>query len=203
MKPRAWWAPRRASWWIGVLFAVGSACFAVAPFPGFVELVGSAVDGLVFFVGSIFFTSAATLQFLEAGPSEPRRLDWWSSAVQLLGTVFFNISTFRALQSGLDTTEYNRLVWRPDALGSICFLVSGYLAYFEVCGRVLCRPRRSLEWWIAGVNLAGCVFFGISAVAGHIVPSTGSALDLAAANATTVLGAICFFAGAILLLRAE
>jgi len=64
MKPRAWWAPRRATWWIGVLFAVGSACFAVAPFPGFGELVGSAVDGLVFFVGSIFFTSAATLQFL-------------------------------------------------------------------------------------------------------------------------------------------
>ena len=153
MKPRAWWAPRRATWWIGVLFAVGSACFAVAPFPGFVELVGSAVDGLVFFVGSIFFTSAATLQFLEAGPSEPRRLDWWSSAVQLLGTVFFNISTFRALQSGLDTTEYNRLVWRPDALGSICFLVSGYLAYFEVCGRVLCRPGATLGLPELGLGL--------------------------------------------------
>jgi hypothetical protein len=38
-----------------------------------------------------------------------------------------------ALQSGLDTTECDRLVWRPDALGSICFLVSGYLAYLEVC----------------------------------------------------------------------
>jgi hypothetical protein len=118
----------------------------------------------------------------------------------VLGTLFFNVSTFRALQSGLDTTEYNRLVWRPDALGSICFLVSGYLAYLEVCGRPFCRPRRSLAWWIAAVNLAGCVFFGISAVAGHIVPSTGSAVDLAAANTTTVLGALCFFAGAVLLL---
>ena len=55
-----WWAPRRASWWIGV-FAIGSTCFFVGPFPGFVELVGSAADGLVFFVGSIFFTSAAAL----------------------------------------------------------------------------------------------------------------------------------------------
>jgi hypothetical protein len=61
-----WWAPRRASWWIGVLFAVGSACFFVGPFPGFVELVGSTADGLVFFVGSLFFTSAAVLQYLEA-----------------------------------------------------------------------------------------------------------------------------------------
>jgi hypothetical protein len=199
-EPGAWWAPRRVSWWVGVLFAVGSACFVVAPFPGFVELVGSAVDGLVFFVGSIFFTSAATLQLVDAGIFEPRGIVWWSCAVQVLGTLFFNASTFRALQSGLDTTEYNRLVWRPDALGSICFLVSGYLAYLEVCGRPFCRPRRSRKWWIAGVNLAGCVFFGISAVAGHLVPSTGSAVDLAAANATTVLGAVCFFAGAVLLL---
>jgi hypothetical protein len=214
--PGTWWAPGRASWWIGVLFAVGSACFVVAPFPGFVELVGSTVDGLVFFVGSLFFTSAATLQLVEAGNAdpgpagsrrrfrlltfEPGRIDWWSCAVQVLGTLFFNISTFRALQPGLDTTEYNRLVWRPDALGSICFLVSGYLAYLEVCGRPFCRPRRSLEWWIPAVNLAGCVFFGISAVAGHIVPSTGSAVDLAAANSTTVLGALCFFVAAVLLL---
>ena len=62
---RVWWAPERVSWWIGVLFAVGSSCFLIAPFPGFVELVGSGVDGMVFFVGSVFFTSAAALQCLE------------------------------------------------------------------------------------------------------------------------------------------
>ncbi|MET0833608.1 MAG: hypothetical protein ABWZ62_06485, partial [Actinomycetota bacterium] len=28
------WAPRQASWWIAILFAAGSACFLVAPFPG-------------------------------------------------------------------------------------------------------------------------------------------------------------------------
>ena len=60
------WAPRLASWWIGVLFAIGSACFFVGPFPGFINLVGSAADGVVFFVGSLFFTSAALLQYLEA-----------------------------------------------------------------------------------------------------------------------------------------
>jgi YrhK-like protein len=215
--PEVWWAPRSASWWIGVLFAVGSSCFLVGPFPGFVELVGSTVDGIVFFVGSIFFTSAATLQFAETanadrGPAaaerqalklltfEPHRIDWWSCAVQVAGTVFFNISTFHALKAGLDTTEYNRLVWAPDALGSICFLVSGYLAYLEVCGRPACRPRRVLEWWIAGVNLLGCVAFGISAIASYVVPKTGSALDLARANSFTAFGALCFLIGAALLL---
>lgn len=66
-----WWAPRRGSWWIGVLFAIGSTCFLIGPFPGFEQLVGSGADGLVFFVGSIFFTSAATLQWLETINSDP------------------------------------------------------------------------------------------------------------------------------------
>jgi hypothetical protein len=189
-----WWAPHRVGWWTGVLFAVGSACFLVAPFPGFVELVGSLVDGVVFFVGSIFFTSAALLQALQA--VDP--LDRWSSLIQFAGTIFFNVSTFHALQAGLDATEYDRLVWSPDVLGSICFLVSGFLAYAAVR-----RQRRALPWWIALVNLAGCAAFGISAIAGYVVHSTGDALDLAAANSWTSLGALCFLVGSVLLLPAS
>jgi hypothetical protein len=187
-----WWAPRRAVWWTGVLFAIGSTCFLVAPFPGFAELVGSEVDAAVFFVGSIFFTSAALLQALDA----QTRADRWSSLVQLAGTIFFNVSTYRALRTGIDANEYDRLVWTPDALGSICFLVSGVIAYVAVA-----RPPRRLLWWIGAVNLAGCVAFGISAIAGYVLPSTGSALDLAAANSWTSLGALCFLVGALLLLR--
>jgi hypothetical protein len=37
-------------------------------------------------------------------------------------------------------------------------------------------------------------------VAGYIVPATGDYLDLAAANLSTVVGALCFLAGALLLL---
>jgi hypothetical protein len=47
------------------------------------------------------------------------------------------------------------------------------------------------------VNLLGCAFFGISAVAGYVVPSTGSMLDQAAANWNTSLGAGCFLACAL------
>jgi hypothetical protein len=53
---------------------------------GWVELIGSEVDALVFFVGSLFFTSAAALQYVEGGLLRPRRLDWWSNAIQLAGT---------------------------------------------------------------------------------------------------------------------
>jgi len=75
--------------WIGLLFAGGSLCFAVGPFPGFVQLVGASADAAVFFAGSILFTTAAALQ-LRQERDRP-------SAIQLAGTLFFNISTFRAL----------------------------------------------------------------------------------------------------------
>jgi hypothetical protein len=212
-----WWAPRRASWWIGVLFAIGAGCFLIAPFPGVVQVVGSGVDGMIFFVGSIFFTSAAALQCLEtfnadqepAGGGrrrlrivafEPRRIDWWSSVLQFVGTLLFNVNTFRAMQTGLGNVSYDRLVWTPDAVGSLCFLVSGYLAFVEVCAGLTCWRRRSLEWQIVAVNLLGCVAFGIAAMASFVVPSTGSVVDLAAANVSTAFGGLCFLVGAILLL---
>jgi hypothetical protein len=197
----AWWAPRRLLWWIGVLFAIGSTCFFVGPIPGFVELVGSAVDGAVFFVGSIFFTTAAALQCLHSYRNGRRPLDWSSSLVQFAGTILFNVDTFRALQTGFDDVSYDRLVWTPDALGSACFLVSGYLAYVDVSGRAVSWRPRDPDWRIAAVNLLGCIAFGISAVASYVVPSTGDVLNLARANAFTSFGGLCFLVGALLLVR--
>jgi len=210
-----WWAPHRASWWIGVLFAIGSVCFMLGPLPGFIQLVGSAADGTVFFVGSVFFTTAALIQYLEAANAdrdlagdragrmrlftfEPHRIDWWATLIQLVGTVFFNINTFRAMQQSFDTSDVDRLVWAPEAVGSICFLISGLLAYLEVRDGGLFSAARTLEWKISTVNFAGCILFGISAVAGYVVPETGDVLALAAANVTTSLGALCFLIGSLL-----
>jgi hypothetical protein len=187
--------------WIAIGFALGSACFLIGPFPGFVQLVGSGADSAVFFAGSIFFTLAALLEVREstlrvgrwgADPS------WWSAAVQFAGTLLFNLSTFEAMQEGLSTEQVNRLVWAPDLFGSAAFLVSGALGYRVASKRR--RGRGDRERSMATVNLAGCVLFGISAIASLIVPSSGSVLDLAAANWTTGLGALCFLVGALLLL---
>jgi hypothetical protein len=192
----------RASWRVGVLFAIGSTCFFIGPFPGFIQLVGSAADGTVFFVGSVFFTAAALLQLLQL-TSGPGRTDWWSALIQLVGTVFFNVDTFRAMQDSFDTSNVDRLVWAPELVGSICFLISGLLAYLEVRDGGLFSAARTRDWRIATVNFAGCILFGISAIAGYIVPKTGDVLDLAAANVTTSLGALCFLVGAVLLISSE
>ena len=42
--------------WMALCFALGSACFLVGPFPGYVQLVGESADAVTFFVGSILFT---------------------------------------------------------------------------------------------------------------------------------------------------
>jgi hypothetical protein len=181
-----------ATRWIGAGFAIGSLCFFVGPFPGFLQLVGARADAWVFFIGSLFFTFAAGLELWHASTDGRRHdEDWWSAAIQFAGTLLFNLSTGDVLRSDLSTHQDDRLVWAPDVFGSACFLVSGALAY-----RAATDSRA-----MAAVNLAGCVLFGVAAIASYIVPATGSILDLAAANWTTAAGAACFFAGSLMLLR--
>ena len=189
-------------------FALGSTCFLVGPFPVYAQLVGDSADAITFFVGSILFTVGGALQsglaWFERRSRGGGRAAWWSAIVQSAGTLFFNVTTYQAMHVALTSSEYDRLVWRPDWRGSICFLVSGAIAY-----RASPRhgwhgwlPARGGEgWWQPAVNLLGCVFFGISAVAGYVVPSSGSVVDLAAANWNTSLGAACFLACAIDTLR--
>ena len=100
----------------------------------------------------------------------------------------------------MGTAQARHHVWRPDVFGSVCFLVASALAWFEVChGWTAWRPR-SLAWWITGVNLAGSVAFGFSAVASYVVPGTTELLSVPVTNLGTFIGALCFLAGAVLLL---
>jgi hypothetical protein len=183
--------------WTAGLFAAGSTCFLVAPLPVFAQAVGEVVDGAVFFAGSLLFTSAALLQWLPV--RAPRTRDWWSGTWQLAGTLFFNATTFRALSTPTESADYNRVVWRPDAFGSICFLVSGVLAYLVVSGSLRRRPPRTTAGRMAAVNLVGCVAFGVAAVASYVVPAGADEIDAGLANATTAAGALCFLVGALLL----
>jgi hypothetical protein len=217
-----WWAPSAVGWWIGVLFAIGSLCFTVGPFPGFVDLVGADADAITFFVGSIFFTAAAYLQYLQTlnaphglrrGSAttppdqrlrfwtwEPARIDWSASAIQLVGTVFFNVTTAAAIDSSLNATQAHRLVWVPDMAGSICFLVASGLAWFEVSHGWWSWRTGSISWRIAALNLAGSVAFGISSIASKIVPTTGDPRNIVLVNVGTVVGGACFLVGALFLL---
>src|SRR5947209_15713535 len=189
--------------WMALCFALGSACFLIGPFPGYAQLVGDTADAVTFFAGSVLFTIGGALQSWLAWRerrSPGGSAAWWAAIIQSAGTVFFNVTTYEAMHTALTSSEYDKLVWRPDWRGSICFLVSGAIAY-----RASPRHRwrgwlpvqQGAGWWQPAVNLLGCVFFGISAVAGYVVPSTGSMLDQAAANWNTSIGAACFLVCAL------
>jgi hypothetical protein len=213
-----WWRPRRRSWWMAVLFAVGSLCFVVGAVSSQWGSSSRPAIGVIFFVGSIFFTAAGYLQCVEAAgvehrfdparprhrwrPAswEPKRIDWLAALVQLIGTLLFNISTFAAMNHNLTTHQVNARVWAPDVFGSAAFLISSTLAFAEVCHRWLCLRFRSLSWWIVAVNLLGSIAFGVSAIASLTEPSTGEAVSARLANAGTSVGGLCFLAGALLLI---
>src|SRR3954452_9285750 len=179
---------------MALLFAAGSACFLIGPFPGYAQLVGAAAVGVTFFAGSLLFTAGGALQVrLAAGGP---RAGGWAGVIQSAGTLFFNVTTYQGMQTALSNADYDRLVWRPDAFGSACFLVSGVITYRASARHGWLPVRGGRGWWQPLVGLLGCVFFAISAVAGYVVPSSGSTLDLAAANFNTALGAACFLAGA-------
>lgn len=215
---RVWWRPRSRGWWMAVLFIIGAACFTVGGLAAQHATTSRPAIGVTFFVGSIFFTTAAYLQYSEAvnvdhglardrhrrrwrpASWEPKRIDWLAALVQLIGTFLFNISTFTALNTNLTTHQANHRVWAPDAFGSIAFLISSTLAFAEVCHRWVCWRRRSLSWWIVALNLLGSIAFGVSAIAALIEPSTGEPLSARLANAGTSFGGLCFLVGAVLLI---
>ena len=161
------------------LFMVGSACFALGAFQPFASAVAPNVVVVVFFVGSLFFTSAAALQYLQTTGGklwswQPADLAWAAALIQLVGTLWFNINTAAARLSGLDAQQENLRVWTPDYIGSVCFLVASLLAM-----TTLSHPpwRAGRPWRVAGLNLLGSIFFMAAAIAAYVLPDTGDLLD--------------------------
>jgi len=224
---RSWlhlWAPRRLSWWIAVLFLLGSALFVLGAYLGnwppshgvWLRHPGT-ING-IFFVGSLYFTVAAYLQFLEAvngdvadvGQPGMRRWHWFgwkphnlgyiAAAVQLAGTVLFNVNTADSMISGLSVAQTDALVWAPNIVGCVCFLVASLSAYVEYGHGRLAIAARDISWWIVTVNLIGSVLFMVSALFSFDGPEPSSAKALWLANLYTLLGAVCFLVASYLLI---
>ena len=125
-----------------------------------------------------------------------RRLErlTWAAAIQFIGTLLFNLSTFRAVFDA-DADK----VWRPDLVGFIAFLVSSVLACHAVSVRERLWDPTSRTWQVAWVNLAGSIAFGISAIGAYTAPGSDEVADAAVANLGTFIGALGFLAGALLM----
>jgi drug/metabolite transporter (DMT)-like permease len=192
---------RREAWG----FAIGSVFFAVGAVPFYADAVGEVATNLTFFIGAIFFTLAALIQLLLSGRRPPRsgtsradRADWWAAAVQFVGTLFFNLSTSAALITAVNENARVGSGWRPDAWGSICFLVASAFAVVATTDREGLWDPKARSWRCTWLNMAGSVFFGLSAIGAYVIPATADLVSQFWANAGTFLGALCFLAAALL-----
>jgi hypothetical protein len=212
------WMPGELNWWIGAVFALGSFLFALG---SVLALLPAPVPWLpanpVFFAGSIPFTAAAWLQLFQAANApdpatgakprrrillgwRPRDIGWLSCALQFAGTLLFNVNTFDGMISGLPWWRQDVAIWLPDFLGSVLFLASGQLAFAETCHAWWAWRPRSLAWWVTFTNLLGCIAFMLSAFCAYVPRMPFPAVVAILSIIFTLVGAIGFFVGSLLML---
>jgi hypothetical protein len=189
----------------GSLFAVGAALAQGGADPN--------VYCSVYLAGGVFFSAGGYATVLQAvnGPrevgedgrfmprdwhwwaSEPGRIEWMSSFALFFGTIVFAINIVDSFIEGLGPVAEDRLVWSPDIIGCLMFLISGFLAMREIGpGRLFWTRRRDLGWWIVTVNQLGSVLFMAAAIASFVRPSSGEELAVGIADWGTIAGALCF-----------
>ncbi|WP_077194476.1 hypothetical protein [Streptomyces lydicus] len=203
---------------VATAFTIGGALFVLG---AAVSQFGSGnplESATIYFVGGLFFNTGAYASLLQtvnaprrggdAGTLETRRWRWWSyeplqidwltTFVLFVGTLEFGINLLDSFLQGLTVQQTNRLIWAPDVIGCLLFLVSGHLALVEVShGPLRLRPRE-LGWWIAAVSQLGSALFMVSAIADFANPRTGTQVNVAVTNWGTLTGAACFVAGGVL-----
>lgn len=186
-------------------FMIGSFLFALGAAPGVSEGLGTVGANISFFVGSWFFTAGAFMQLLLSGPyrgQRPGRIGiraiWLSAAVQLLGTLLFNVSTGSALHDQVGSAERD-YVWVPNAEGSVAFLISACLVLIPLLRDGQYWAPRSPGWVSSWLNLLGSAAFGVSAVGANILED-GDLLNSSLATTATFVGALFFFATSAVML---
>jgi hypothetical protein len=196
------------NWVAATAFVIGGSLFCVGALLAQAHIGGPRLAGVVFLAGGVFFTTGGCTSVLLVANSrggrwrwwsfELGRVDWASAFVLFVGTLYFGISLLAALIGDLTTAQEHRLVWSPEVIGCVLFLVSGHLALIQ-----LRRERRQgrgsdLGWWIAVINQVGSALFMAAAIAAFVRPTTGDELAVGLANWSTFAGAACFAAAGIM-----
>ncbi len=203
-------------------FLVGGSLFAIGAVLAQADIGGPRLAAVVYMVGGVFFSTGGYSSVLLAinaphrrrdgswarGPwrwwrPEPSNFDYLAAVTLFVGTLVFGINLIDSLLGDLTPTQLDRLVWNPDIIGCLLFLISGHLALVDICGSWWPRTsgktfrEENLGWWIVAVNQLGSVLFMVSAVASY-VRADGDMIAVGIANWGTLTGALCFaIAGAM------
>ena len=167
----------------GSLFALGAALAQSG--------VNPTACASIYLVGGVFFSTGGYASVLQVR-DEPR-LQRLSALALFAGTLVFAINLVDSFIEELTPAAFDRLVWSPDMIGCVLFLISGHLAMAGISGRFWAIwRRRDLGWWIIAINQLGSILFMVSAVASFVRPSSGDMVATGIANWGTLTGALCF-----------
>jgi hypothetical protein len=189
-------------------FVIGGSLFCLGALLAQADVGGPRLAAAVFVVGGVFFTTGGYSSVLlvanrDGGrwrwwSTEPGNLEWGSAVALFVGTLYFGASLLAALIGDLTTAQEHRLVWSPEIVGCVLFLLSGHLALVQLRRERRQGRRADLGWWIAVVNQAGSVLFMAAAIAAFVRPTTGDELAVGVANWSTFAGAACFAAAGVM-----
>jgi hypothetical protein len=197
-------------------FLVGGSLFAIGAAISQAHVGGPRLAAVVYMVGGVFFSTGGYASVLLAINAPHRRRDgrwasapwrWWAreptnfdylaAVVLFAGTLVFAINLIDSLLGEMTPTQVDRLVWNPDIIGCLLFLISGHLAMVDIAGSWWRLRAEGLGWWIVSINQLGSVLFMVAAVA-SFVRADGDMIAVGIANWGTLTGALCFaFAGAL------
>ncbi|HVX34147.1 MAG TPA: hypothetical protein VHA80_13500 [Solirubrobacterales bacterium] len=197
-------------------FLVGGSLFAIGALLAQGDVGGPRLAAVVYLVGGVFFSTGGYASVLLAINAPHRRRDgtwarapwrWWArepanldylaAAVLFAGTLVFGINLVDSLLGDLTAAQTDRLVWSPDMIGCVLFLLAGVLAMVDISGSWWRLRGEGLGWWIVFTNQAGSILFMAAAVA-SFVRADGDMIALGIANWGTFSGALCFaLAGAM------
>lgn len=206
------------NWVSAIGFTIGGSLFAIGALIAQVGSSGNELIASIYLLGGVFFSTGAYAALVQAinapgkvGPAGalasgrwrwwdylPLQIGWLATFVLFIGTLVFGINLVDSLIQGLTPQQENRLIWAPDLIGCIFFLVSGHLSFVEICHGRPDLHHRSFGWWIVAVNQLGSVLFFIAALAAFAGPDTGEEINAAVANWGTCTGAACFAIGGVM-----
>jgi hypothetical protein len=218
------WAPDRLAWWVAVCFVLGSFHFTLGPV---FSISGWGLAGharaLWYFVGSVFFTLASYLQYLEAvnaplGPEYfakdptanpsgsrwrwvgffPKHVAFWASFPQFIGTLCFNLNCWSGLSANPSLFSAWLDQWTAGVMGSVFFLVSAWFAILEVGHSFFAFKPRDVSWWVVWTNFVGCAGFLVGSL--FALPDAGSGWMLTTDNWFNFQGGLFFLISSYLML---
>jgi hypothetical protein len=196
----------------GMSFFLGGGLFTLGAVLSQLDAATPSTINWTFLIGGFFFSTGAYAALVQEINSprgidqdgalsenrwrwwtyEPSRPGWMAAFVLFCGTLAFAVSLVDVFISRLETKQIDHLVWAPEMVGCVLFLVSGHIGIIEVChGRFRLLPR-DLGWWIVTVNQLGSWLFFLSGLAAYVRPATGEVINVAVINWGTALGAACF-----------